>query len=223
MPTVLMCVAVLVCVAGLMGIAALSLILIRHRSATPIVYGACLAISLALCAGAVLCIHQTPARLVLPLGLPWLGMHFLLDPLACAFLAIINFGAASASLYALGYGRHQAEPGRVLPFYPAFLAAMNLVIVANDATVKAGAFFPMTAKKVLRAQHIAMENHIPTLYLVDSSGIFLPLQEDVFPDQDDFGRVFRNNAVMSAQSHLHAVVLRVQIVTQQPLVREVRA
>ncbi|HEX4309760.1 MAG TPA: acyl-CoA carboxylase subunit beta [Acidobacteriaceae bacterium] len=72
------------------------------------------------------------------------------------------------------------------------------MIVVNDATVKAGAFFPMTAKKVLRAQHIAMENRIPTLYLVDSSGIFLPLQEDVFPDQDDFGRIFRNNAVMSA-------------------------
>jgi acetyl-CoA carboxylase carboxyltransferase component len=72
------------------------------------------------------------------------------------------------------------------------------VIVANDATVKAGAFFPMTAKKVLRAQTIAMENRIPTLYLVDSSGVFLPLQEDVFPDTDDFGRIFRNNAVMSS-------------------------
>jgi 3-methylcrotonyl-CoA carboxylase beta subunit len=72
------------------------------------------------------------------------------------------------------------------------------MIVANDATVKAGAFFPMTAKKVLRAQTIALENHIPTLYLVDSSGVFLPLQEDVFPDTDDFGRVFRNNAVMSS-------------------------
>jgi acetyl-CoA carboxylase carboxyltransferase component len=72
------------------------------------------------------------------------------------------------------------------------------MIVANDATVKAGAFFPMTAKKVLRAQTIALENRIPTLYLVDSSGVFLPLQEDVFPDADDFGRVFRNNAVMSS-------------------------
>ena len=72
------------------------------------------------------------------------------------------------------------------------------MIVANDATVKAGAFFPMTAKKVLRAQTIALENRLPTLYLVDSSGVFLPLQEDVFPDQDDFGRVFRNNAVMSS-------------------------
>lgn len=72
------------------------------------------------------------------------------------------------------------------------------MVIANDATVKAGAFFPLTAKKVLRAQTIAIENRIPTLYLVDSSGVFLPLQEDVFPDQDDFGRVFRNNAVMSA-------------------------
>ncbi len=73
------------------------------------------------------------------------------------------------------------------------------MIIANDATVKAGAFFPMTAKKVIRAQNIALENHVPTIYLVDSSGVFLPLQEDVFPDTDDFGRVFRNNAVMSAR------------------------
>ena len=72
------------------------------------------------------------------------------------------------------------------------------MIIANDATVKAGAFFPMTAKKVIRAQNIAIENRIPTVYLVDSAGVFLPLQEDVFPDTDDFGRVFRNNAVMSA-------------------------
>src|SRR6266496_3856088 len=73
-----------------------------------------------------------------------------------------------------------------------------VMIVANDATVKAGAFFPMTSKKVIRAQNIAIENRIPTIYLVDSAGVFLPLQEDVFPDTDDFGRVFRNNAVMSA-------------------------
>ena len=73
-----------------------------------------------------------------------------------------------------------------------------VMIIANDATVKAGAFFPMTAKKVIRAQNIATENRISTIYLVDSAGVFLPLQEDVFPDTDDFGRVFRNNAVMSA-------------------------
>jgi acetyl-CoA carboxylase carboxyltransferase component len=73
-----------------------------------------------------------------------------------------------------------------------------VMLIVNDATVKAGAFFPMTAKKVIRAQNIAIENRIPTVYLVDSAGVFLPLQEDVFPDTDDFGRVFRNNAVMSA-------------------------
>jgi acetyl-CoA carboxylase carboxyltransferase component len=73
-----------------------------------------------------------------------------------------------------------------------------VMIIANDATVKAGAFFPLTSKKVIRAQNISSDNHIPTIYLVDSAGVFLPLQEDVFPDTDDFGRVFRNNAVMSA-------------------------
>jgi 3-methylcrotonyl-CoA carboxylase beta subunit len=79
------------------------------------------------------------------------------------------------------------------------VAGRLFMVIANDATVKAGAFFPMTAKKVIRAQTIAMENSLPTIYLVDSAGVFLPLQEDVFPDQDDFGRVFRNNAVMSAR------------------------
>jgi 3-methylcrotonyl-CoA carboxylase beta subunit len=74
-----------------------------------------------------------------------------------------------------------------------------VMIIANDATVKAGSFFPMTSKKVIRAQNIAIDNRLPTIYLVDSAGIFLPLQEDVFPDTDDFGRVFRNNAVMSAK------------------------
>lgn len=78
------------------------------------------------------------------------------------------------------------------------VAGRRVMIIANDATVKAGAFFPMTAKKVIRAQNIAIENRVPTIYLVDSAGVFLPLQEDVFPDTDDFGRVFRNNAVMSA-------------------------
>jgi len=94
-----------------------------------------------------------------------------------------DYGGASAAGVVTGIGR---VSGRLC------------MVIANDATVKAGAFFPMTAKKVLRAQTIALENRIPTLYLVDSSGVFLPLQEDVFPDTDDFGRVFRNNAVMSS-------------------------
>ncbi len=73
------------------------------------------------------------------------------------------------------------------------------MIIANDATVKAGAFFPMTCKKIIRAQVIAERARMPLIYLVDSAGVFLPLQEDVFPDTDDFGRIFRNNAVISAQ------------------------
>ncbi|MDZ4830278.1 MAG: acyl-CoA carboxylase subunit beta [Phycisphaerae bacterium] len=73
------------------------------------------------------------------------------------------------------------------------------MIIANDATVKAGAFFPMTCKKIIRAQMVAERARMPLLYLVDSAGVFLPLQEDVFPDTDDFGRIFRNNAVISAQ------------------------
>ncbi|MCF6284556.1 MAG: acyl-CoA carboxylase subunit beta, partial [Candidatus Hydrogenedentes bacterium] len=72
------------------------------------------------------------------------------------------------------------------------------MVIANDATVKAGAFFPQTCKKLLRAQRIAFENSLPVVYLVDSSGVFLPMQDEIFPDEDDFGRIFRNNAVMSA-------------------------
>lgn len=72
------------------------------------------------------------------------------------------------------------------------------MIIANDATVKAGAFFPQSVKKVLRAQKIAFENRLPIVYLVDSSGVFLPLQDEIFPDEDDFGRIFRNNAIISA-------------------------
>jgi len=75
----------------------------------------------------------------------------------------------------------------------------HCMIVANDATVKAGAMFPQSVKKVLRAQRIAFENRLPVIFLVDTSGVFLPLQEDVFPDEDDFGRIFRNNAIFSAE------------------------
>ncbi|NLE82778.1 MAG: acyl-CoA carboxylase subunit beta, partial [Rhodococcus sp.] len=74
----------------------------------------------------------------------------------------------------------------------------QVMVVANDATVKAGAFFPQTVKKVLRAQRIAMMFRLPLVYLVDSAGVFLPLQDEIFPDEDDFGRIFRNNAVISA-------------------------
>lgn len=79
-----------------------------------------------------------------------------------------------------------------------FIKGKQCIVVANDATVKAGAWFPITAKKNLRAQEIAMENHLPIIYLVDSAGVYLPLQDEIFPDKEHFGRVFRNNAIMSS-------------------------
>ena len=112
------------------------------------------------------------------------GEDFLEFGLFAAFGMYEEWGGAAAAGVVTGLGK---------------VAGRLVMVIANDATVKAGAFFPMTAKKVLRAQTIALENRIPTIYLVDSAGVFLPLQEDVFPDQDDFGRIFRNNAVMSAQ------------------------
>lgn len=79
-----------------------------------------------------------------------------------------------------------------------YVSGRQCMIVANDATVKAGAWFPITAKKNLRAQEIAMENRLPTIYLVDSAGVFLPMQDEIFPDKEHFGRMFRNNAIMSS-------------------------
>ncbi len=111
------------------------------------------------------------------------GTHFFELGLYAAHEMYEEWGGAPAAGTITGLGR---------------VAGRQVMIIANDATVKAGAFFPMTAKKVIRAQNISIENRIPTIYLVDSAGVFLPLQEDVFPDTDDFGRVFRNNAVMSA-------------------------
>ncbi|HVW95107.1 MAG TPA: carboxyl transferase domain-containing protein [Mucilaginibacter sp.] len=80
-----------------------------------------------------------------------------------------------------------------------YVSGRQCVVVANDATVKAGAWFPITAKKNLRAQEIAIENRLPIIYLVDSAGVFLPLQDEIFPDKEHFGRIFRNNAVMSSR------------------------
>ena len=79
-----------------------------------------------------------------------------------------------------------------------YIKSKQCIVVANDATVKAGAWFPITAKKNLRAQEIAIENRIPIIYLVDSAGVYLPMQDEIFPDKEHFGRIFRNNAIMSS-------------------------
>jgi 3-methylcrotonyl-CoA carboxylase beta subunit len=97
------------------------------------------------------------------------------------------------------YGDYGGAPGAGVITGVGPVDGRLCMVIANDATVKAGAFFPMTCKKIIRAQTIAERARLPLLYLVDSAGVFLPLQEDVFPDTDDFGRIFRNNAVLSAK------------------------
>jgi len=111
------------------------------------------------------------------------GSKFLEVGLFAAYGMYKEFGGAPSSGTVFGVGKvHERD----------------VVIVANDATVKAGAWFPMTCKKNLRAQEIAMENRLPIVYLVDSAGVFLPLQSEIFPDKEHFGRIFRNNAIMSS-------------------------
>jgi 3-methylcrotonyl-CoA carboxylase beta subunit len=96
------------------------------------------------------------------------------------------------------YAEHGGCPSGGVVCGIGYVSGRQCVIVANDATVKAGAWFPITAKKNLRAQEIAMENRLPIIYLVDSAGVFLPLQDEIFPDKEHFGRIFRNNAIMSS-------------------------
>jgi len=124
------------CIAAFLAIAVLAIAFARSSAATRLVYGASLAVSLVLLAAAVFRVLDSPvaiSRLMLPVGLPWVGAHFRVDALAAFFLLVVNLGGAGASLYGLGYGRHETAPHRVLPFYPAFLAGMNLVVLAADA------------------------------------------------------------------------------------------
>ncbi|GAB4365979.1 MAG: hydrogenase 4 subunit B [Kiloniellaceae bacterium] len=125
---------VLVGVGALLVIAVLAVVLQRSPRATPVVYGASLTVMLCLLALALSHLADGAAsHVVLPLGLPWLGAHFRFDPLAASFVSIIGLGGAAASLYALDYGRHEKAPQRVLPFFPAFLAGMTSVVLADDA------------------------------------------------------------------------------------------
>ncbi|MFN3909375.1 MAG: acyl-CoA carboxylase subunit beta, partial [Flavobacterium sp.] len=96
------------------------------------------------------------------------------------------------------YPEHGGCPSAGVVVKIGYVAGKQCVVVANDATVKAGAWFPITGKKNLRAQEIAMENRLPIVYLVDSAGVYLPMQDEIFPDKEHFGRIFRNNAIMSS-------------------------
>lgn len=97
------------------------------------------------------------------------------------------------------YAEHGGCPSAGVIVGIGYVSGRQCVVVANDATVKAGAWFPMTAKKNLRAQEIALENRLPIIYLVDSAGVYLPMQDEIFPDKEHFGRIFRNNARMSSE------------------------
>jgi len=174
-------VILLSCVAVLLGVAGLAAAIGRSAAATPIVYGASLAASAA--AGATALVHlvadsAAAPELTLPLGLPWLGAHFRMDALAAFFLAVVNLGGAAASLFALGYGRHEPAPQRVLPFYPAFLAGMNLVVLADDAFsfLLSWEFMSLASWALVMAHHRVRDNaRAGYIYLVMASAGTLAL------------------------------------------------
>ena len=127
---------ILLCVAALLATSIFAIVLARAARATPIIYGLACAISTVALLAALYHVIVTPSDsslILLPLGLPWMGAHFRIDALSALFLVIVNLGGAAASLYGLGYGRHESAPQRVLPFFTAFLAGMNLVVLADDA------------------------------------------------------------------------------------------
>jgi hydrogenase-4 component B len=124
------------CIAALLATSIVGAAAARHRAATTPVYAIALcitALALFIAGFSLLDGDARPGALMLPVGIPWLGAHLRLDALAAFFLVVVNLGGATASLYGLGYGRHEEAPGRVLPFFPAFLAGMNLVVLADDA------------------------------------------------------------------------------------------
>jgi formate hydrogenlyase subunit 3/multisubunit Na+/H+ antiporter MnhD subunit len=154
---------VLVCVGGLLAISAVAVPGARRPATTTVVYGASLALSLVLLATALASLIGGSApgdAVVLPLGIPWIGAHFRLDPLSAFFLSVLNLGAAGASLYGLGYGRHETVPERVLPFYPAFLAGMNLVLAADDAFtfLMSWEFMSLSSWALVMAHHRDRDN-----------------------------------------------------------------
>jgi formate hydrogenlyase subunit 3/multisubunit Na+/H+ antiporter MnhD subunit len=160
------------CIAALLATAGSAVAMSNARAATPIVYSASLVVSLALLALALALLTASPAvspSLALPIGVPWLGAHFRIDALGAFFLAVVNLGAAAASLFALGYGRHEEAPQRVLPFYPAFLAGMNLVVLADDAFtfLVSWEFMSLTSWALVVAHHRVRDNlHAGYVYLI---------------------------------------------------------
>ena len=162
-------------VAALLGTVVLAIAVSRHGSATRLIYGATFGISAVLFVFVVSHLAGDPAGVsvvALPLGLPWIGAHFRLDALSTFFLVVVNFGGAVASLYGLGYGRHEPAPHRVLPFFPAFLAGMNLVVLADDAFtfLLSWEFMSLASWALVMAHHREQDNtRAGYIYLVMAS------------------------------------------------------
>ena len=123
------------CVVGLLALAVLAIVIARTPLGRPLIYGGCLVVSLVVFFAGLTSVAAPVQQMVLPLGIPWIGVHLRVDALSAAFLTLAGLGGAGASLFAIGYGRHEHEPQRVLPFYAAFLAGMILVILSDDAFV----------------------------------------------------------------------------------------
>ncbi len=166
---------ILACVAALLAIGICAMVLARSALATTIVYGGASLVSAAGLAIALAQLASSPGAasvVVLPLGLPWVGAHFRLDALSTLFLIIVNLGGAAASLYGLGYGRHETAPARVLPFFPAFLAGMNLVVMADDAFsfLLSWEFMSLVSWALVMSHHREAENtRAGYIYLVVAS------------------------------------------------------
>ena len=166
---------VLWCVAALLTLAVAATATARQPWATPVIYSASLAaclVGLAVALTGLLAAPEPAPAAVLPLGLPWLGVHFRIDALAGFFLVVVNLGGAAASLYALGYGRHEPTPQRVLPFFPAFLAGMNLVVLADDAFtfLLSWEFMSLTSWALVMTHHRVADNaRAGYIYLIMAS------------------------------------------------------
>ncbi|MBU6444919.1 MAG: hydrogenase 4 subunit B [Alphaproteobacteria bacterium] len=150
----------LACVGALLALGALAVALARFAAASRLIYGLSFLVTSVACVVAVLALAAPASEIVLPLGLPWMGAHFRVDALTAFFLAVVNFGGAAASFYAIGYGAHEEEPARVLPFYPAFIAGMNLVVLAGDAFafLLSWEFMSLTSWALVMSHHKDAEN-----------------------------------------------------------------
>lgn len=150
-------------VAALLALAPAGVVLSTRPRGSIVLYGGCLIATSTLCVTALVALLDSPQlapRAILPIGLPWLGAHFRLDALSAFFLVVVNLGGVAASLFAIGYGQHEDSPGRVLPFYPAYLAAMNVVVLANDAFsfLVAWEFMSLTSWAMVVSHHRDAEN-----------------------------------------------------------------